>query len=91
MGCSNYLISFQWRTGTELDKDGSYLLKFSEELPPKSASPFVLAIEVDQGWVFELWCESSKLLGNMSLSTAIASFLHLAFVFDLKYPNILHI
>ena len=37
--------------------------------------------------MFELWCDQKKLLGNMSLSVAIGSFLHLAFTFDLKYPK----
>ena len=33
-------------TGTELDEDGSTLIKFVNELPAKSASPFILAVEV---------------------------------------------
>ena len=33
---------------TELDKDGASLVKFSTELPAKSASPFILAVEVDR-------------------------------------------
>ena len=65
-------------TGTYLDKDGKSLVRFREELPPSSGSPFVLAVEVDKVWVFELWCDQKKLLGNMSLSVAIGSFLHLA-------------
>ena len=35
-----------------------------------------------------MWVEGKKLFGNMSLANAIASFLHLAFVFDLKYPKV---
>jgi hypothetical protein len=34
--------------GTELDKDGSSLMKFSRELPAKSTSPFILAVEVER-------------------------------------------
>ena len=41
-----------------------------------------------RNWVFELWVEEKKLLGNLGLSGAIAAFLHLAFVFDLKYPKV---
>ena len=33
---------------TELDKDGASLVRFSTELPAKSASPFILAMEVDR-------------------------------------------
>jgi hypothetical protein len=32
--------------GSELDKDGSSLFKLEKELPPKSASPFILAVEI---------------------------------------------
>ena len=39
-------------------------------------------------FVFEVWCERRKLLGDMDMAEAIASFLHLAFVFDLKYPKV---
>ena len=38
--------------------------------------------------MFEVWCEKRKLLGNLDMAEAIASFLHLAFVFDLKYPSV---
>ena len=38
--------------------------------------------------MFELWCEHKKLVGNMSLAVAIASFIHLAFTFDLHYPKV---
>ena len=27
-------------------------------------------------------------MGNMNMATAIGSFIHLAFVFDLKYPKV---
>ena len=37
--------------------------------------------------MFEVWAEKEKLLGNMSLQLAISSYLHVAFVFDLKYPQ----
>ena len=38
--------------------------------------------------MFEVWVEHAKLIGNLSLTTAIATFLHLCFVFDLKYPQV---
>ena len=38
--------------------------------------------------MFELWVECDKLIGNLSLSSSIAAFLHLSFVFDLKYPKV---
>ena len=37
---------------TELDKDGASLVRFSTELPSKSGSPFILAVEVDR-YVFK--------------------------------------
>ena len=42
---------------------------------------------MDKTFVFELWVEKEKLFGNMSIIESIASFLHLAFVFDLCYPK----
>ena len=39
-------------------------------------------------FIFELWCEKRKLLGELDLAEAIAAFIHLAFVFDLKYPKV---
>ena len=38
--------------------------------------------------VFEVWVEHEKLIGNLSLSVAIATFFHLAFTFDLKYNKV---
>ena len=38
-------------------------------------------------WVFELWVENEKLLGNLSLAGSIAAFVHLAFVFGLSYNS----
>ena len=32
--------------------------------------------------------ENAKMFGNLSLSVAIATFLHLAFVYDLHYPKV---
>ena len=37
-------------------------------------------------FVFELWAEEEKLLGNLDLISALAAFYHTCFVFDLKYP-----
>ena len=39
-------------------------------------------------FIFEVWVDGQKLLGNLNFVTAISSFLHLAFVFDLKYPKV---
>ena len=39
-------------------------------------------------YVFEVWCEQRRLFGNLDIAEAIAGFLHLAFVFDLKYPAV---
>ena len=39
-------------------------------------------------YVFEVWCEQRRLFGNLEIAEAIAGFLHLAFVFDLKNPAV---
>ena len=38
---------------------------------------------------FELWVCRSRILGNLSITQAIASFLHLAFVCNLQYPKVI--
>ena len=39
--------------------------------------------------MFEVWVERQKLLSNLNLASAISSFLHLCFCFDLKYPKVI--
>ena len=39
-------------------------------------------------WIFEVWVENERLLGNLSLAAAISSLIHLVFVFDLKYSKV---
>ena len=56
---------------------------------PHSPFSFVLIVNTFlSDYVCELWVENGKLLGNLSLSTAISSYLHLCFSFDLKYPKV---
>ena len=38
--------------------------------------------------MFEVWGDGEKLLGNLSLSAAIAAFLHVTFVFNMKFPKV---
>jgi len=73
--------------GSHFDFDGTSLVRLERELPSPSASPFILAVESNRLWVFEVWGDGEKLLGNLSLSTAIAAFLHVSFVFNMKYPK----
>ena len=69
----------------------------------ETSSPFIFAVEVNKyhivfkylicfilffrAWVFEVWVEKRRLFGPIDMSEAIAGFLHLAFVFDLEYPE----
>ena len=91
--------------GSHFDSDGTSLVRLERELPSPSASPFILAVESNRFlkccssifktffcfriWVFEVWGDGEKLLGNLSLSTAIAAFLHVSFVFNMKYPKVI--
>ena len=43
-----YLL--QRLAGTHLDSDGSQLFKFERELPHKSNTPFILAVELQSGY-----------------------------------------
>lgn len=39
--------------------------------------------------MFEVHVEKQRILSNLDLSSAIASLLHLAFVFNIKYPKVM--
>ena len=39
-------------------------------------------------FIFELYTDSAKLLGNMDIVTALSAFYHLCFSFDLRYPKV---
>ena len=43
-----------------------------------------------RSWVFEVWADKARLLGNLSITTAIAAFLHISFVFNLVYPQVIY-
>ena len=38
--------------------------------------------------MFEVHAEKEKIIGNLDFPTAIAAFLHLCFVVNLKYPKV---
>ena len=42
-------------------------------------------------FIFEVWAEGKVLIGNMDLVTALATFFHVCFVFDLRYPKVVFI
>ena len=41
-----------------------------------------------RSYVFELWVEKNRILEQLDMAQCIASFLHLVFVFDLKFPKV---
>jgi len=74
------------RAGDHFDKKGSVLVRLKEE-PVTTDSPHIVAIAVQRIWIFEVWVDKMKLLENLTLAQAIASFLHLSFTFNLQYPK----
>lgn len=42
-------------------------------------------------FIFSLHVEKDELLGTMEIEEAVAAFIHLAFVCDLKYPKVFDI
>jgi len=66
---------------------GAELVRLADDAAQVSGSPHFYAEKVNNDYVCEVWVEDTKLLGNLSLSTAISSYLHLCFSFDLKYPK----
>lgn len=63
-------------------------MRLEDDGNPKNSSPHILARKLDESYVFELWVEKECIMGNMGLATSIASFLHLVFCFNLKYPKV---
>ena len=77
------------KAGDMLDKEGmgSEFMRLESDGPPSFEGPFIKAINVEQSFVFEVWCDKNVLLANLSIIEALASFLHLAFVCDFKYSK----
>jgi len=70
-----------------LDSDGSCLIRLEKDGPAKTNGPHIVAITVNTSFVFEVHAEKEKIIGNLDFPTAIAAFLHLCFVVNLKYPK----
>ena len=41
-----------------------------------------------RAWIFEVFVDKMRVLGNMSLPEAIAALLHIPFVFNLRYVKV---
>jgi hypothetical protein len=39
-----------------------------------------------RSYCFEIWVEKQRILEQLDMAQCIASFLHLVFIFDLKFP-----
>ena len=95
---------FQRKAGDYFDKSGADLFRLEEDGPPSTDSPHILAICIarylivqykmliilcSSSWIFEVWVDKTKALGNLGIVQAISSFLHMAFVFNLQYPKVM--
>ena len=67
------------------DKTESALVRLeSDGEADASGSPHIFVVEPSRGlFVFELWVDCQKLLGNLNFVTANRTFFHLCFVFGL--------
>ena len=74
--------------GDSMDSKGSALVRISNDGPPKTDSPHLFAAKVNKTFVFEVIVDKERVLGNLTFPQAIASLLHIAFVFNLKYPQV---
>merc|ERR1719318_1339357 len=77
------------KAGDHFDSAGAALVRLEADGPPVSDSPFIFAVIDNLSVSFELWVCRSRILGNLSITQAIASFLHLAFVCNLQYPKVI--
>ena len=66
--------------------DKAFLRKETDGIT-ESGSPHIVAVQVGSLYIFELWVERTKLLGNLDLPDSIAAFIHLCFTFGLEYPE----
>jgi len=69
------------------DSDVAGLVRVVSDPPIPDNSPCIVALEGSKGLSFELWACKEKLLNDLTMAQAIASFLHLAFVCNLLYPR----
>ena len=69
-------------------EEGAAVMRILEDGDPKTPSPHMMAVKVGRSYVFELWVEKKRILEQLDMGQCIASFLHLAFCFDLKYPKV---
>ena len=63
-------------------------MRVEDDGPSSTASPYILAVKVGNHYSFELWVEGARLLLNMDINGALAAYLHLCFVFNLKYSKV---
>jgi len=73
--------------GENLDNNCSTLFRLLSDGAPTTSGPFIMAVEVDRSFHYDLWVEQTRLLLNMTLPEAIAAYIHLAFVCGIEYPE----
>jgi hypothetical protein len=78
-----YVCFLRELTQTWHQKLGGFV-RFPDE--EEMNSPHLLCVERPGDMVFDIHLEQRKVLSGMKLTTAIASFFHLAFIGQLKYP-----
>ena len=82
-----YYPVFKREAGDHFDGEGSTFMRIETDGNPKDSSPHIFARKLDDSYVFELWIEKECIMGNMGLASSISAFLHVAFSFNLKYPQ----
>ena len=82
-----YIHLLRWAS-LDFDKMETSLMRVEDDGPSSTASPYILAVKVGNHYSFELWVEGARLLLNMDINGALAAYLHLCFVFNLKYSKV---
>lgn len=73
--------------GLFFDTDGAVLLRLESDGPAKTTGPYIAAKEFNKTFIFSLHVEKDELLGTLEFDDAVAAFIHISFVCDLKYPK----
>ena len=77
-------------TGNLLDKSGAELFRLKEDKSPESKQPYIACIEDEdrKTFTFNIVVERKPLIEGLGdIQAAISCFIHVVFIFNLKFPK----
>ena len=72
------------------EKGRSAFIRLMEDRDPIATSPHILGYYDGEDWRFDIYVDKLPALRGLNMTDALASFLHLCFVFNLQYPKVIN-